>query len=59
MNHWKNFESKPLIYNFLETFPFLHLSDQENSVVVITGASSGIGRQLAIEYSKRQSRYVV
>ena len=30
-----------------------------NSVIVITGASSGIGRQLAMKYAERGTRIVI
>jgi short-subunit dehydrogenase len=33
--------------------------DQEGSVIIITGASSGLGKELALAYSRRKIKLVI
>ena len=40
-------------------FVSLYLISVANSVCVITGASSGIGRELTIKYAERGTRIVI
>lgn len=35
----------------------MHIINVANSVIVITGASSGIGRELALQYATRGVKY--
>ncbi|KAK3035860.1 hypothetical protein RJ639_032997 [Escallonia herrerae] len=48
------------IFKFLYTI-YLHLRNEnmEGKVVIVTGASSGIGEQLSYEYAKKGARLVI
>jgi NADP-dependent 3-hydroxy acid dehydrogenase YdfG len=48
-----------MLYNFLRSGPLSQPRVVKDKVVIITGASSGIGQCIALEYSKRGAKVVL
>ncbi|KAK3033359.1 hypothetical protein RJ639_034409 [Escallonia herrerae] len=73
IHHFINALAKPLlfvclclllpiffIFKFLYTFYLYHCNENmEGKVVIVTGASSGIGEQLSYEYAKKGARLMI